>query len=229
MTTITTTRHTPKAFSWSYSKLKNFRSCPKKHYHVDVAKDVKEAESDELKWGNLVHKRLAERLSKGTALPVGMERYEKWCQQILAGGGNILVEQQLAIDKNFGPCKWFGDEAWYRGIADVLKIMGPVALAVDWKTGRILEDSVQLGLMAQCVFSHYPEIQRIRTEFIWLKEDASSRADFKREDMPTLWRGLWPSIEELKHAHDTMTYPAKKGGLCRNWCPVKACPHNGEA
>lgn len=226
---ITTTRNRPKPFAWSYSKLKNFESCPKKHWHVDVQKDFKEEESESQQWGNIAHKKLAERLSKGTPLPAGMQHFEKWCERILVGGGDILVEQQLAIDKDFNACKWFGDDVWYRGIADVIKINGPVALAVDWKTGKILEDSVQLGLMAQCIFAHHPSIQRIRTEFIWLKEDASSRADFKRGDMAQLWRSIWTRVEQLKHAHETTSYPAKPGGLCRNWCPVKTCPHHGES
>jgi spore coat polysaccharide biosynthesis protein SpsF (cytidylyltransferase family) len=50
------TRHGPKPFAWSYSKLKNYEVCPKRHWHVDVKKDFKEAESEALKQGNLVHK-----------------------------------------------------------------------------------------------------------------------------------------------------------------------------
>ena len=44
-----------KKFSWSWSKLKNWRSCPKRHYHVDLAKDFKEPPSEALKWGDLFH------------------------------------------------------------------------------------------------------------------------------------------------------------------------------
>lgn len=102
-----------------------------------------------------------------------------------------------------------------------------MALVADWKTGKILEDSVQLALMAQCVFAHHPEVQRVRSEFIWLKEDATTRADFSREDMVKLWVSLNPRIAALEHAHNTTTYPAKPGSLCRRWCPVKACPHHG--
>lgn len=233
---ITTIRHSEpaaKPFAWSYSKLKNYETCPKRHYHVDVAKDIKEEESENLIWGNLVHKALADRISKGIALPEGMTQWEKWAVGIITGGSNsggnsILVEQQLAIDKDFDPCAWFSPKAWYRSIADVIKITGPVALAVDWKTGKIVEDSYQLALMSACIFAHHPKVQRIRTEFIWLKEDATSRADFKRSEMPEMWRNLWPRIELLVKAHETKEYPAKPGYLCRAWCPVKACEHNGQ-
>jgi RecB family exonuclease len=224
-----------KPFAWSYSRLKNFEACPKRHWHIDIARDVKEAEGEALTWGNAVHKALANRIANGTALPVSMTHYEKWVTPLLTPQGNILVEQQLAIDADFGPTKWFSKDAmkagmsepWYRGVADVIKIVGPVALIIDWKTGKIVEDSQQLALMAACVFAHHPDVQKVRSEFIWLKEDARTRGDFHRNEMAAMWRSLWPRIEVLRDAHETTSYPAKPCYLCRSWCPVSACPHHG--
>lgn len=220
-----------KPFAWSYSRLKNFESCPKRHWHIDLAKDVKEEESEALKWGDMVHKSAAKRLSLGTPLPDGMASagdLEKWCSRLLTGPGTILVEQKLAITKEFGPCEWFAKEAWYRAVVDVLKINDMVGLAIDWKTGKILEDAVQLALSAQCIFAHHPTVQKIRTEFVWLKEGGvSTREDFDRNNMATVWRGLWHRIEALENAHNTTSYPPKPGRLCRKWCPVTQCPHHG--
>ena len=224
-----------KPFSFSYSRLKNFETCPKRHYEVDITKHFKEEEGESLQWGNAVHKALANRIAKGVALPVGMERYEQWCGRILTPGGKVLVEQQLAIDEDFGPTEWFDSDArkkgkknpWYRGIGDVVKLVGPVALIIDWKTGKILEDSQQLALMAAVVFAHFPEVMKVRSEFVWLMHDATTREDYHRNEMPEMWRHLWPRIEALKHAHDTTTYPAKQGGLCRRYCPVTSCGYHG--
>jgi hypothetical protein len=232
----TTTHFKPKPFAWSYSRLKNYETCPKRHFHIDVNKDVKEEEGEALLWGNAVHKALAKRIADGTKLPTGMERFEKWAARIITPGGKILVEQQLAIDENFGPTAWFGSDAakrgtgepWYRGIGDVVKIVGPVALVIDWKTGKILEDSQQLALMAACVFAHHPEVIKVRSVFVWLKDDAETTEDFHRNDMPAMWKHLWPRIENLKNAYASTTFPAKPGGLCKRYCPVKVCPHNGE-
>jgi hypothetical protein len=224
---ITTVRNKEKPFSWSYSKLKNFETCPKRHWHVDVAKDIKEPEGEALMWGNNVHKALADRVEHGTPLPKTMEEYESWAKRILTGQGKILVEQKLAINKEFGPESWFSDYAWYRGIGDVIKVVGPVALVVDYKTGKIIEDGSQLALMAACVFAHHPEVQKVRSEFIWLKEDANTRADFTREGMVKIWRDLWPRIESLEYAHKTISFPPKPGSLCKRWCPVNVCPHHG--
>jgi hypothetical protein len=226
---VTTVRNKPKSFAWSYSKLKNFESCPKRHWHVDVARDIKEEEGEALQWGNAVHTALAKRVAEGLPLPSTMQQFEKWAERITTGGNaSILVEQKLAIRKDFSGCSWFDSDAWYRGIGDVIKIAGSVALIVDYKTGKILEDGSQLALMAACVFAHHPEVQKVRAEFVWLKEDASTRADFSRNDMIQIWKSLWPRIEALEHAHNTLTYPAKPGALCKRWCPVNVCPHHGE-
>lgn len=229
---VTTTRRRPKPFAWSYSKLKNYESCPKRHYHIDVAKDVKEEESEQLQYGNTLHKVLAEAIEGKNPLPKHFSHLQPWVEKVLSGvtpGGDtkVLVEQQMAITKGFGPTDWFGKDAWYRGIGDVVKIAGPVALVMDWKTGKILEDGTQLALMAQCVFAHHPQLQKIRTEFIWLKEDASTRADFTRADMVKIWAGVLPRVQQLESAYKMTEFPPKPNHLCRKWCPVRSCPHNG--
>jgi hypothetical protein len=227
---LVTTGGKPKPFAWSYSKLKNYEVCPKRYYNVDVARVVKEEESEQLAYGNTLHKVIAEAISGKAPLPKHFSHLQTWVDKVTAPGigqPKILVEQQLAIRADYGPTEWFGKDAWYRGIADVIKIMGPVAVVLDWKTGKILEDGIQLALMAQCVFAHHPEIQKIRTEFIWLKEDATTRADFTREDMVKVWAGLIPRVQLLEAAHKAAEFPAKPNHLCRKWCPVENCAHHG--
>jgi hypothetical protein len=223
-----TTRHRPKSFSWSYSKLKNYETCPKKHYHLDVIKDIKEEESENLSYGNTVHTVMHHYLAKGTIMPPVLEPTLKpWADKVKAGKGDLLVEQKYAITKDFGPCDWFAPVAWYRGIGDVVRVNGPVALIVDWKTGKIIEDSVQLALMAQCVFAHFPEVQVVKSLYVWLKEDAETSEVFKRADMPGIWNNILPRVRQLEEAYKTTSFPAQPSGLCRKWCPVKSCPHFG--
>jgi hypothetical protein len=224
---IQTTYTRPKPFTWSYSRLKNYETCPKRHYEIDIAKRAKEEESETLVYGNMLHKAIADRLSKQTPLGTPFAFMEDWAKKVENGPGQLLVEQKLAITQAMGPTGYFDRDVWFRGVADVLRVAGPVALVLDWKTGKVVEDSVQLALTAQCIFSHYPEVMRVRCEFIWLKEDATSRADFSREDMTGLWTGLLPRVEHMVVAHNTTTYPAKPSGLCKRFCPVDSCPHHG--
>jgi hypothetical protein len=217
----------PRAFSWSYSKLKNYEVCPQRHYQVDIAKAFKDEEGEQLAWGNQLHDVLAKAIGKGEPLPKGFEKYQPWVDKMLEGEFKVDVELKLAITENFEPCAFFDDKAWFRGVIDVLKRTTAVALIGDWKAGKILEDSVQLALFAQLIFSHYPNIQKVRTEFIWLKHDATTREDFDRRDMQELWAALAPRVDMLKQAHTTGEYPVKPGGLCRRYCPVTSCVHHG--
>jgi hypothetical protein len=223
------TRHGPKPFSWSYSRLKNFEVCPKRYYHVDVRKDFKEAESEQLRQGNIVHKLFEERLGpRKVPFPQAYKDiYEPWATRVEYGPGDIHVEQQLAITKDFAPCEWFAPNAWYRAKVDVLKKHEQFAILIDWKTGRIVEEPVQLMLSTACVFAHHPEVQVCKSIYAWLAENAESGEVIKREELPTLWSNLWERIEELREAHARDSFPPTPNHLCRSWCPVSVCPHNG--
>jgi len=168
-------------------------------------------------------------LGKGVPLPPTMSNFEDMVATIeQMPHEELLVECKFAITKEFDPCEYFDKKVWFRAIADVLKINKMVALAVDYKTGKILEDSQQLALVAATVFAHFPQVQAVRCEFWWLKDDAKSEDVFYRKDMPDMWRALWPRIQALEQAHETMTFPPKPGYLCRKWCPVVSCPHHGK-
>jgi PD-(D/E)XK nuclease superfamily len=221
-------RQALKEWAWSYSKLKNYEECPKRHYEVDIAKThVEEASTDPdsaLNWGNRVHETIADVLRDKRALPAEMEKFQRWIDVVKAGPGKLFVEQKYAITRAFKPTQYFANDVWYRGIGDVVRIDGPVALAIDWKTGKILEDSVQLMLMAQCLFSHFPQLKKIRSEFVWLKEDCSTPEVYDRQEVARNWVGLMDRVNMLELASKTMNYPPKPGRLCRSYCPVQSCP-----
>lgn len=218
-----------KAFSFSYSKLKNYATCPKRYYDIDIAKKYAEVESDDsaLAEGNRVHKALELRVSKGTPLPPKYSCYEDAMQRVLRLPGTIMVEQQLAIREDLSPCDWFAKDAWYRAKGDVVAIHGPVAIALDYKTGKILEESEQLALLAECIFSHYPQVQACRTEFWWLKDDAATRENFFRSKRAQTWAPILPKVATLKQAHETMDFPPTPNGLCKKYCIVTGCPFHG--
>ena len=223
----------PKPFSFSYSKLKNFETCPLKHLKVDLEKSIAEAKSPQLDEGNKAHKALAGACTGLVPLPEEYAKYQKWVDKARVGmddmstGMVLRVEQQLAINIHLQPVDWFARDVWFRGVVDVLKYVGEVALAIDWKTGKPIDDSVQLALFAQLIFAHHHQVEKIRTEFVWLADGYSTRDDFTRQDMVELWAALKPRVDQLIHAHATGEYPAKPGGLCRRYCPVTTCAHHG--
>lgn len=220
-------RKVEKPFSWSYSRLKNFETCPKRYYEVDVTKNVTEEDSDHMDFGTRLHKAFHEYLGKGMPMPPEFITYQEDADRVAAMAGKRLVEQKLAITKDFGPCDYFARNAWFRAQGDVLVLGERVAYCGDWKTGKIKEDSVQLALVAACVFAHYPAIQKVMTEFIWINEGATTQQLFERDKMPTFWHTFLGRVRDLEAAHKTTSFPAKPGGLCRRYCPVRQCPHYG--
>ncbi len=215
--------------------MKNFEVCRKRHYHIDLLPKghpdkVQEPEGEQLVWGNFVHKGLAERCGPNrTPLPKELEAYEPWAVKVLGTGGDVYVEESFALNKNFTPVGNFDADAWLRVKCDFLRIVGDVALTVDWKTGKILEDSVQLALTAACIFAKFPQIKAVRASYVWLKEDCESSENFYRVDMPGMWRSIWHRIEAMEQAHTHTNYPPTPSGMCLRWCAVKSCPHNGKS
>lgn len=219
-----------KDWSWSYSKLKNFEVCPKRMYEVDLSKNyVEKAEpGGALDRGNRVHDVLAKSLGKSEPLPAEMAQFQVWVDRVRRGSGDLLVEQKFAITRAFQKTTYFANDVWYRGIGDVVRIDRDLALVLDWKTGKILEDSVQLMLMAQCIFSHYPMVQHVRSEFVWLKYDCTTPELFSRQEVADQWVGLMDRVNGMEQAAQQMNYPPKPGRLCRNYCPVTSCPFHGK-
>lgn len=216
-------------FAWSFSKLNSYETCPKRYYEVDVARAYAESPNESMQWGDSVHKALAA-AAVGAELPPTMKSFQKWIDEILGGDGEIFVEQKYAVSRNFEPRPWSGvPDIWYRGIADVVKVNGPVALARDYKTGKIKPNSVQLMLMAQCIFAHFPAVRKVRTEFIWLADDATTPEDYSRTDVADAWIALYPRVTALETANKTQSFPPKPGGLCKSYCPVTSCIHHGKS
>lgn len=217
-----------KPFTWSYSRLKNFEICALRHLKTDIEKETKEEESEQLAWGNFIHNAAKVHFANDQPLPKEAEVLKPWSDKVKSTPGTILAERNYAFTEQFAPCGYFDKGVWFRCKIDLLKLQNRVALAIDWKTGKILEDSVQLALSAAAVFYHHPEIVAVRTEFIWLGHEASSSETFTRADLPALWQGLLPRVDRLKQAWESGLYPPTPNNYCARFCQVTSCQHHGK-
>ena len=55
--------------AWSYSSISTFKQCPKKYYHLRIAKDVKDISTQALRYGNEVHKAAELYIRDGLPIP----------------------------------------------------------------------------------------------------------------------------------------------------------------
>jgi hypothetical protein len=216
-----------KPFTWSYTAVKNFETCPKQYYHRSVAKDVKEPESEALSFGKALHDHFAKRLGpKKTPMPFGFGAYEKWATKVeeMADGAPIMTELEIAVTRDFKPTAWLAKDVWFRAKLDVLIDFGDSAVVLDWKTGKIDTDAPQLGLFAAAAFVERPTLKSVMTGYVFLKEDHVADAVHTPESQVEFWNGMLPRVKALENAWSTSSWPASPSGLCR-WCPVSHCPH----
>lgn len=216
--------------AWSYSRLNNYETCPKKFWHSSVRKDVVEAESEPMRYGKLVHKALELRVSKKKPMPLNLRYLEKYAKILADSKGDKLTEQQLAIDNNFEPCDWFSKQTWCRAIIDLAVVRVPHAVVFDYKTGRISDDFTQLRLAGVLLMLHMPEIKTVDLSYLWTKEKKMTKYErtLDREDIKTVMLEFMPRLKRYEKAHRTEAFPARPGYLCKKYCPVKACPYHGE-
>jgi hypothetical protein len=212
----------PKAFSWSFSRLKNYETCPKRYYEIDIQKNYKES-SAQLDWGGKVHEAMADAIKTGTPLPTDIP-FQRWINSVNKFKGEKLVEQKWALTKEFQPTEWFSPLAWFRSVGDFVGIAAPGALILDWKTGKPTRDSQQLMLTAACVFAFHPDVHEVDSGFVWLKDDAITSEHYTRADMPKHWMDIIPRVQRMEQATATLTFPPQPDRLCKKYCPVSSCP-----
>jgi hypothetical protein len=208
--------------AWTFSHLEKFATCPKQFYHTSVVRDFVSPPTEATIWGQKVHEAFENRIKDGTPLPTGMERWESLARKIDSIDGHKFTEIKMAINKAFLPADW-GD-AWSRGIADLLVVKDNKALVFDYKTGK-RKPSEQLQLYAAYAFAHYPEVETVKTTFVWLKDSKTDQDVFHRDQVPEIWKDFLPRVAKLESAYERDAWPARPSGLCRGWCPVKTCTH----
>lgn len=219
-----------KQTAWSYSRLNGYETCPKKFWHESVRKDVPFEESEAMRYGKMVHKALELRVGKNKPMPLNLRHLEKYAAALAESPGNKLTEQQLAIDNMFQPSDWFSKDTWCRAIIDLAIVSGTHAVVFDYKTGKISDDFTQLTLAGVLLMLHMPEIQTVDLAYLWTKEKQITRFErsLTREDIKSVVLSLMPRVKKYERAHRMELFPARPGFLCKNWCPVKQCPHHGE-
>lgn len=219
-----------KPVAWSYSSLDAFETCPHRYYLTKVTKEIQEPQTEATMWGNSVHKALELRVTKNMPLPESMSEFEPIAATVVASakGGVIQAEQRMALTRDYRPTTWFGKDVYVRGITDFTIQKGNTVFIGDWKTGRPTPESGQLKLTAAMTFAHQPYITKIVNTFVWLKTGGVTTAVFTRDDIPAIWQEFEPRVRRLEVAVAETKFPKRPSGLCRKWCPVSTCEHNGK-
>lgn len=214
--------------AWSYSRLANFETCPKKFWHLAVRKDIKDPPGEQAHYGKQVHKAFELRVRDGKQLPLNLRYLERYAKLLAEREGEKYTEMQLAIDHQFQPCGWFDKQVWCRAIVDLAIIHGKAGVVVDYKTGRMQDDFDQLKLSGAMLMLYEPTLERLALCYLWTKDKKLTTCEITRADLKTIFASLLPRVGRYEKAHHSELFPARPGFLCEKYCPVTVCPHHGE-
>jgi hypothetical protein len=223
----------PKA--WSYSALNKFLNCPMQYYEVSVTKRFADDTTEENLWGARVHDEIDKLICLGRYDMAGAKDLTPAMQQHVARVlepmtqyGLLMSELKIGLNRRLQPCDWFDNKnIWLRAILDILHVHNEVATVCDWKTGKVRADMKQMKLFALVTFWTRPDIEVVNTRLEWLKYNDCTEVDFDRDDVPMLEASFTGDITRFRQAFVEERFPAKPSGLCKKYCPVLSCEHNG--
>ncbi len=229
-----------KNFTWSFSKLKNYETCPRRYKAIDVDKSIEQPRSEALDRGDELHNAMRNRIEGSTPLPPHLIYMEPWAEKlsrVLHPYQIIQCELKLANDREGRPTGYFDRTTWFRSKIDYLRLM-PVdgkkdedfVHVVDYKTGRPpkIWDGTQLMLNAWQVFQAYKSVDKIRVDYLWTEYNDTSHEIYRRSDIPGHMLVLLPRVTAMEVAHKTDNFPPKPGGLCFEYCDVITCEFHGK-
>ena len=219
--------------TWSYSAATTFEQCPKKYYHLYVAKDVKQDnDSPVLKYGNEVHKACELYIKNGKPLPEQFSQFQGVLDKLKLIPGDKLPEYKLGLTKDLKATGFFDNDVWWRGVADLLILDRDKGLAtvIDYKTGKSSEraDTRQLSLLSIAIFKHFPEIKVVKAGLVFLVAKDLIKEQYHTDNVDELWVEWDNLIKRIDAAYESNVFNPSPNFLCRNYCPVSQCAHCGK-
>jgi len=216
--------------AWSYSSIKTFDQCPRKYYHLKVLKDVIDEGSEATIYGQAVHKAAEEYIKDGVAVPEKFKYIQGFVERINNIEGDKLTELQLGVRKTgagYEPCGFKDKDVWWRGIADVVVIRGDIAYSIDYKTSKNAKyaDTKQLDLVAAGLFTHYPNLKKIKSGLLFVVSNEFITKDHFAEHRDEYFGTFKDELDRLDAAEVSGVWNAVTSPLCK-FCPVVRCEHN---
>lgn len=188
-------------FAWSYSRLHDWEECGRKAKlkHLDKSAP-KEPEAPAMARGSAMHKTAelwSTKRHTDKKIPDELKLFEAEFIELRKIARRLNVEQQLAFDKNWNPCSWFGPEAWLRVVCDCEWVDDDNRVhVVDYKSGKIRDDHLeQLSLYAIAMFIKYPRATHVDTSLWYLDAGELKAETYERKDLAKLQK-LWLSRSE---------------------------------
>ena len=220
-------------FKFSYSTLSSYLNCPRAFAAKSIYKTIKFTQNEAAAWGSSCHSAFEHFFKEGKPLEGRFEFLKPTAEQVskAANGANIEAEKEMGITADKQPCSFW--DGRLRGKLDLFWKFDDKAVVTDWKIAKY--DPSRYNLELDCfkllTYHNNPEVQKIKTALIWLKEEVKGPPTIKmsdRSELPQLEDSIFSKIEMVDDAIDNKRFPPKRSGLCQKFCDLMECEHNGK-
>ena len=214
---------------WSFSSLKTFQQCPKKYYHVKVAKDIKEPDTTATLYGKSVHTAAEEYIRDDKSIPPQYAYLQETLDHLKAIEGEKHCELKLGLTKDLKACDFDAPDVWWHGIADLVVINHDKQLAhsVDYKTSKSARyaDVKQLDLVALGIFARFPNIVRVKSALAFVVSKEFVAAEHHAAMSTKYIEKPAQDVARIQAAYKSGVWNPVQGPLCK-FCAVKDCEYN---
>jgi len=214
---------------WSFSRIKSFEQCPKQFYHMKIAKDYNEGETEAMRYGTEAHLVAEEFIRDGKPVPSKFAYMEDPLIALRNRRGNKLTEIKMGLTVDLEPCEFMAKNVWWRGIADLVIMDGTTAWVIDYKTSKSAKyaDKGQLELMAMATFKYFPEVKQVHAGLVFVVAKKFVKEKYTDDMQPALWDKWLSNYKRMEIAYDNDIWNARPSGLCKRHCAVIECVYNG--
>jgi hypothetical protein len=216
---------------WSFSRIKAFDTCPKQFYHTYILKEFPYEETDATRYGNEFHKAAELFIRDGKPIPERFAFARTTLEALAAKPGDKHCEYKFGLTRDLQPCSFFAKNVWFRGVIDLAIIDGDRAFIVDYKTGKSARyaETGQLELMALAVFKFFPEVKKVNAGLLFVVADEFIKDQYKIDLEGEMWAKWLGEYAKMEKAEEHDVWNPRPSGLCRAYCKVLECPHNGKS
>lgn len=135
----------------------------------------------------------------------------------------VGAEEEVAINRKFEVVEWNAEDVWFRGIIDLLQMMGDRAKITDYKSGWLMESpKLQLEIYAWLIKKIYPHISYFEIELDFVRHEYQSDFSIEEEQLEDIEKKILSKTTKIEN---DVEFKPKVGIACSycgcwRWCPA---------
>lgn len=213
---------------FSPTQVSTYDLCPRQYQAKYITKEVRYVQNKYAAFGDMVHKQIEDFLNDGTP----MDRSLSALGEVLSKHTDKLVCAEIALGRNDKgeSVPQYDKTAWINSKIDAVYTNADksVIMGLDWKSGKAKEAKIQSDMNAAVLTARYKDTaKKIIMVFVHLYHDKVYVTEYDATQLAI--PHTFGKILNLEQAIRNNDFPPKPNGLCKSWCDVMKCPHNGRS